>query len=299
MSYFKPTSVVPDYLRFGVEMELNFPPNVNYRSAITWQEQTDRSIQCNRGQRCQTAEFVSGILSGENGVKSVSDFIKTCKRVNANVNNSTGFHVHISINMRKFSLEDLKRLCHNYIKYEKSINLFMDPSRLNNSYCMSNRDNLAVDNCEAKDAIYNCDTIDELVALVSPTRYHKLNLHALYKYGTIEFRQHKATLNLNDAEGWIRFLLSFVSNSLLQPRSLALLNNRTCEFGYEAMFKYVIKNDELRNFYMRKKSEISQRSGQSSCICDEEDLTHQPLVSSISSLSLASSANAGIINDRR
>lgn len=53
---------VPPGLKFGVEMELTFPENVNFMSVLPWKKHNDRSIRCDIGKRCQTIELVSPIL---------------------------------------------------------------------------------------------------------------------------------------------------------------------------------------------------------------------------------------------
>jgi hypothetical protein len=144
----------------------------------------------------------------------------------------------------------------------------MAPSRLNNQYCQSNRSLFSKDNDECKNSIYNCQSIQQLQRLMCQSRYYRLNLMALDKHGTIEFRQHLGSLNLEQVESWIRFTLWFVHNSIKQPRSLALNNDRTCEFGFEAMFKFVIKDSELRNYYYKRKDELEKNNnGVSGCKC--------------------------------
>jgi hypothetical protein len=260
---------IPDCINFGVEMELTFPLGVDYNTALPWNKVNDRSIQCNIGSRCQTIELVSPILNGETGVAQVIKVISQCKSQRANTNTSTGFHVHVSIKDHKYELEELKKICNNFLKFEHSIDLIMAPSRIKNKFCMSNRALLPDDNAVAKDLIYKCETILQLQDLMCKrNRYYKLNLMALDKHGTLEFRQHMGTLNTEQVECWLRLVLWFVCNSIIQPRSLALLNGRTCEFGFEAMFKFLIKEDELRKFFYRRKEEIlKSNNGKSTCGC--------------------------------
>jgi hypothetical protein len=146
--------------------------------------------------------------------------------------------------------------------------LIMHPSRLNNEYCESNRNLLADENLEAKTQIYSCETIDELKNLLCDDRYHKLNLFALDKFGTIEFRQHRSSLNANEIEAWLRLIIWLVSNSIMYPRSMAFLDSRTCEFGFEALFIHLIHDNEIRNYFMTKKKALFD-AGLNGCTCNK------------------------------
>jgi hypothetical protein len=53
------------------------------------------------------------------------------------------------------------------------------------------------------------------------SRYLKLNIHAYIKHGTLEFRQHAGTMNINKMVNWIIFCVNFVENSRLSADFLA------------------------------------------------------------------------------
>jgi hypothetical protein len=69
-------------------------------------------------------------------------------------------------------------------------------------------------------AIDDAETQGEILALVnfhssndydgySKSRGYKVNFTSLNKFGTIEFRKHKATLNVTRIKCWIEFLVAF------------------------------------------------------------------------------------------
>ena len=51
----------------------------------------------------------------------------------------------------------------------------------------------------------------------------------------------------------LRFLIWFVSNSILQGRSLALNNNRDGSFAFESLFTHVINDEKLKKEYKNLK----------------------------------------------
>jgi len=93
-----------------------------------------------------------------------------------------------------WTLPQLKRLAYNYVQLESAYDLLMPFSRRGNvnRYCRSNgaaatanwtrskKDGLAL--------VKRATSIDELKQLLCPDRYMKMNLRALDKHGTVEFR---------------------------------------------------------------------------------------------------------------
>ena len=88
-----------------------------------------------------------------------------------------------------------------------------------NRYCQSNL--LAFGTKSPRqiyEAIQETTSIRQLVHMVSPDRYYKLNLTNLIQPNrpdTIEFRQHGGVQELIQAEAWVRFLLRFCQQATL------------------------------------------------------------------------------------
>ena len=131
----------------------------------------------------------------------------------------------------------------------------IDKKRVMNNDCLSNRALFPDDNIEIKESIYECESIKDLQNIMrrSSVSNFKLNLMNYEQYGTIEFRQHISTFDSHKIEIWLRFLIWFVSNSIMQKRSLALNSDRNDEYAYRILFKYVIQEDHLEQCYDRFK----------------------------------------------
>lgn len=148
-------------------------------------------------------ECVSPVLSGKKGM---SDLRKCCKALNdagAQVNKSTGLHVHIGA--ESLTDEAYINVFKNYKKLEILIDSFMANSRRENNsqWCRSLRDHF-FDFCHTKENIKRelcCD------------RYHKVNAESYQRHHTIEFRQHQGTIDFEKISNWVNFCAKLVEYS--------------------------------------------------------------------------------------
>ncbi len=105
-----------------------------------------------------------------------------------------------------------------YAKYEKTIDAFMAKSRRESvsTYTMS------IESWPAVPAMQRAQTPQELANAVPGSsdtrRYHKVNLEAFRKYGTLEFRQHQGTADFEKIKNWVLFLQYFIEETLRQFR---------------------------------------------------------------------------------
>lgn len=130
-----------------------------------------------------------------------ADLKKVCtalKQIGAKVNKSCGLHVHIDA--AGLSPAHIARIVNNYVALYPLIAKGLAPSRLDNSFCRLNRPFVAsrIADFEERD-IYSSD------------RYRAVNLCALRRHGTIEFRQHQGSLNFTKIKNWVMFLESLVA----------------------------------------------------------------------------------------
>lgn len=190
----------------------------NHHTSRNWKVVSDGSIRGDYG-----FEVVSPILSGAEGLAQVRTVMEALAAAGAKVNKTTGLHVHIGA--RDFSLREFRNIAKNYIIFEDFFDAIMPLSRRANNcpYIRSNRYSVGGDYTNAAaqrvcDKVDTCNTIDEIIRVICPSnyseaRYHKLNLTAFYRHGTVEFRQHSGTVDADKAVNWIELLIQFVNRA--------------------------------------------------------------------------------------
>jgi hypothetical protein len=87
-------------------------------------------------------------------------------------------------------------------------------------------------------------------------RYYKLNLQNLKtgRPNTIEFRQHSSSPD--KVLKWIRFYVSFVTNSIRCQSPSAMGKNRVLSEQLDLLSQYVIKNRYLGTYYTNRVKEL-------------------------------------------
>lgn len=84
-----------------------------------WKIVPDGSIVCNRNMpACNKFELVSRVLQGGRGLSEVAAVTKSLQNASIQINKSMGFHVHIDVS--KYSVQQLIKICQNFIKVRKS-----------------------------------------------------------------------------------------------------------------------------------------------------------------------------------
>lgn len=170
-----------------------------------WKTVPDGSL---RGDSC-SAEVVSPILLADrlNEARTVS---RALLNGGARVNSSTGFHVHMGANIIGIR-RPLANLVVNYYTAHSIFAKMVAPSRTNSSHAASHwckvltleQAHNVADSLNAGD--YNFRDAD---------RYYSLNLNAVHRHGTVEFRLHQGTLNATKALAWVEFLTAMVNYSM-------------------------------------------------------------------------------------
>ncbi len=176
----------------------------NHTTRSHWKVVGDASIRGPLG-----FELVSPVLSGNEGLRQVRTAMEVLEGLGAKVNRSCGLHVHLGA--RGIAAAEIATLVRRYARFEPEIDAFMPPSRRGdaNAYCRSLRG--AIEAAPAARALRSSDPAEVCDAFRS--RYHKVNLLAYRRHGTIEFRHHSGTVDAAKATNWIRFLVGFVAQS--------------------------------------------------------------------------------------
>jgi hypothetical protein len=181
--------------------------NYNHITRTDWKVVADGSL----GDYSRGIELVSPVLMGEAGLREVAAVAEALSDFGCTVNRKCGFHVHVgaAINGAAVSLDFLKNAVRIYAAFEPVIDAMMPASRRaqNNAYCRSLES--LNGNRRALERAANVDEIRTCIAgrFSNESRYFKLNLDALRRHRTIEFRQHSGTLDATKSTRWVSICL--------------------------------------------------------------------------------------------
>ena len=146
-------------------------------------------------------ECVSPVLTGKAGMKSLENCCKALNEANAQVNVSTGLHVHIGA--QNLSDEAYVNVFKNYQKLESVIDTFMARSRRENNsqWCRS---------LQGKDFSL-CTSKNDVYDVMSGNRYYKVNACSYSRHRTIDFRQHQGSTDFEKISNWVNFCAKLVA----------------------------------------------------------------------------------------
>lgn len=129
------------------------------------------------------------------------------------VNKSCGLHVHVGNEQKGFPLQTLKNFCILTTTFERELESLHPSSRIGNKYSLSSGALFAgVSPWDVEKIIKLARNEEDLIFRVQDSEksyaYNLLNLLGYKK--TIEFRQHEATVNVEDVMNWVEVACSLV-----------------------------------------------------------------------------------------
>jgi len=228
-----------------------------------WRLKTDASV---RGSG-YGLELVTPALLGESGYNdlvTVMTALNSMESCNVTANRSCGLHVHVGVS--DWKLGNFKNLLKRYIKFEESIDSVMPLSRRqsNGQYCqaMSHQryGQLSEELKPLFKAIDKKRTLRDLSNAIG-TRYVKLNLESFWKHGTVEFRHHSGTTDVQKITNWLSVCMAMViagdnKRSIKVKDSVVVADyrNELNMFlrGLNKVAPELITN-ELKTFYRRRR----------------------------------------------
>lgn len=153
---------------------------------------------------------------------SLDEIFQVVDIVNLNfqtaVNLTTGLHVHVGNGNRGFPLRCLKKLALLVTLFEHQIHSVHPDDRTDNFFCDPPSGNLRLqgDPFRVLMQIEGAKDLESFIELMNPdehryTAYNFLNLHPLGGTRTVEFRQHKGTMDISDILAWIELTTGIVS----------------------------------------------------------------------------------------
>lgn len=146
-------------------------------------------------------ECVSPVLTGREGMKSLENCCKALNEAGAQVNISTGLHVHIGA--ANLSDEAYINVFKNYQKLERVIDTFMARSRRanNSQWCRT---------LQGRNFMW-CTTKSDIFDAMNGDRYFKVNACSYARHKTIEFRQHQGSTDFEKISNWVNFCAKLVA----------------------------------------------------------------------------------------
>ena len=198
----------------------------------TWTIMRDGSIKTEKktGKKTYTytnakeysVEMVSPILTYEEQPK-LQEAVRAVRHAGAKVNESCGMHIHIDgANHTAKSLKNILTLM-----YSKEDLLFkalqVNPNRV--YYCKKTREDVLTKIREQKNL-----TMDKVAEIwykdedwkshttyhYDDSRYHALNLHAMFSKGTVEFRLFNSTLHAGEVKACVNLALAISAQAIRQ-----------------------------------------------------------------------------------
>jgi hypothetical protein len=191
-----------------------------------WKVMSDASIHeenasggyANPNYRC---EFVTPICKYED-IETIQEIVRAIRQAGGRVNDSCGLHVHIDASGH--TAKSLRNLAN--IMASKETLLFkaleVNPERYN-KWCKKVDDNMLtkLDSRkpktleEVKRIWYNGDC-NRSYTHYDNSRYHALNLHAVWQKGTVEFRMFNSTLHAGKVKAYIQLCLAISAQAKKQ-----------------------------------------------------------------------------------
>ena len=234
----EPVSVVLDVgdqakRKFGVEIELLAPlamvevcqainesgvtcrqESYNHRRRDWWKVVPDASVG---GRNMNPMEIVSRPLRGNDGLIEVENVVRILNDVGCEVNKKCGLHVHVEAS--RIQVAQLRNIAFAWVAYEHIIESLIPPSRRHTSermYCRSIIGHADGSEIYRRDRMFDRlhDSYDKgrISRVMNPgnNRFFKLNFQSLERHGTLEFRYHSGTCNVEKILNHIKFCISFV-----------------------------------------------------------------------------------------
>ena len=195
-----------------------------YDGSIAKEEKMLNSYVCTSNVE-YSVEMVSPILTYEEQPK-LQEAIRTVRRAGAKVNDSCGIHIHID--GENHTAKSVKNILS--IMYSKEDLLFKALQVKENRVSYCNKVRGAVLEIIRKQKKLSWDKLAEIwyhdkhwerqaTQHYNHTRYHAVNLHALFNKGTIEFRLFNSTLHAGEVKAYINLALAISAQAIRQKSS--------------------------------------------------------------------------------
>lgn len=223
-----------------------------------WQIKHDGSIQGSQG-----FEVVSPILQGEDGIQAVRKVCDILVSLGAQVNSSTGFHVHHDATT--WGIKEFRNLMKRFVKFEAGMDAIQPASRRNNNnrYIGSLYSGYANTDINRQKqlfgAIDECNSVRKLAQLFG-SRYYKLNMQCFFRTNTVEFRHHSGTVEADKVENYIRLTYAMVQDAKDHTAVKAFSEQFTAKDALDTMLAGLVRrarmSQDVAKFYKARSVQL-------------------------------------------
>lgn len=203
---------------FGVEIECE-GNNLNPIDTDTWITERDGSL---RGDypRCSSEYVMRQPVTALRLDKAIDELIAHQKKATLKFSFRTSVHVHI--NVQEYTTDQLLAFIYACLILEEPLMNFCGETRKGNRFCLRVKDAEGYDKTLNHLFQYGWDAIRRLDG--DAIRYSAINIHALKKYGSIEFRGMRGNMDRDILIPWCHTLLAIRNASIKLGSPIAVYN---------------------------------------------------------------------------
>ena len=184
---------------FGLEIEVEGQRLPNYRTYL-WSTVEDGSL------RNGLEYVIKGAISHEYVKTALEELQGAFDEAKSNISFSFRTSVHVHMNMQTLTITEIFNCIYTYLLLEDALMNYCGEQRKGNRFCL-----------RAADAEFSYDVIEQMfsegVAGLAQVPYNKaryaaINIEALSKYGSLEFRGMEGNMDIPRISNWCSALLA-------------------------------------------------------------------------------------------
>lgn len=218
--------------RVGIEVELENASSIRVSSSSLWSVKNDDSLR-NNGRELVLVEPLAG-ADLMNALNQLAIVYK--ENTQLHCSERTSLHVHVDV--RDLTVAQVRSIMAVYVAVESALYSACGKNRYNNIYCpgitasttmAQSMRNMMQDNSKFFDGILGW------------CKYSGINLRAIAELGSIEFRMHEGTVQIERVHGWVNLILSLVEYAIERDPTTVLQDAE--QLNPELLLELVFKDN--------------------------------------------------------
>lgn len=213
----------------GVEIELeNVPSKIFEHDFKFWYTKQDGSL------RGDSVELVfKSPLAGKSIVDALIEVEKYIRDngITPDTNDRTSVHVHVDV--RDMVYDQLYKMSVLYALFERPLFKYAGEDRKSNVFCMS------LEQGQSQLKAFHLIPTKQSEAVRINDRYSALNLSAITRFGSIEFRLHRGEWRAAPILRWVNILLSMKKAAMLLPEEVMTIPQEVSARGYMTFLRMI------------------------------------------------------------